>query len=316
MNQKTAVIFGGTGFVGRYIVNALAEAGWHIRVATRVPELAYSLKTTAHVGQVTAVHCHYNDYDSIASVLKGATIAVNCIGILYERKKGDFTRIHADLPESIAAACAVEGVERLIHLSALGIDQATSQYAKSKREGEARLLKTFPKATILRPSVIFGPEDDFFNKFAQLAGILPILPLIGGGHTQFQPVYVGDVADAAMAAITGSRTGKDNPQGKIYALGGPETLTFSAIYDRLFRHTGRKRCKVPLPFFAAKVQATFLSLLPTPLLTRDQVESLKTDSIVTDKALTLETLGITPTALDMILPNYLVNYRAGGRFAA
>ena len=316
MIKKTALIFGGTGFIGRHIVKNLAAQGYQITIATRVPESAYTLKTAGDNGQIIPIQCDYSNYNAIAECVKDCEIVINCIGILYEKRKGDFTRIHADLPESIAAACAVAKVKRLIHISALGIEQSTSQYAHSKREGETRLLKAFPQATILRPSIVFGEDDDFFNKFAALAKFLPALPLIGGGKTRFQPVHVGDVAKAA--SIKATSPGKS--QGQIYELGGPDILTFKDIYTKLLHYTGQKRALIPLPFAIAEMQAALLSLLPgKPLLTQDQVESLKSNAIVsydTKHIKTLNDLNITPTPLDMILPDYLINYRAGGRFAA
>jgi len=311
MTQKTAVIFGGTGFVGRHVVRDMAARGWRIKVVTRVPESAYFLKTAGDVGQIVPVACDYRDYDSLAKVIEGADYVVNCIGILFERRKGDFTRVHAGLPESIAAACAVAGVKRFVQISALGVDKASSKYAASKLEGEARILKAFPAAVIMRPSVIFGEDDNFFNQFASLASVLPALPLIGGGGTKFQPVFVADVAAAIMAAI-------DTPHasGQVYELGGPDVVTFEQVYEMVFAHTGQKRCLISIPFGLAKVQATFLSLLPTPLLTRDQVESLKTDNVVSDDAKTFADLGLSATAMDAIVPNYLATYKPGGRFAA
>ncbi len=315
MTQKTAVIFGGTGFVGRHIVRDLANEGYQIKVVTRVPESAFFLKTAGNVGQIVAVSCDYDDFDSISNVIAGAQVVVNCIAILYERGASTFTKMHSDLPESIATACAVQRVERFVHFSALGIEEGTSEYAKSKLEGESRVLKAFADATILRPSIIFGEDDDFFNKFAKMAGFLPFLPLIGGGKTKFQPVFVGDVAKAALNTIKMPKTGKNSPLGAIYELGGPEILTFKDIYTRLFNNIGFERPLVPMPFGLAKFQAFFLSLMPKPLLTKDQVESLKTDSIVDEKAKTLKDLEITPTALDTILPTYLIMYKPGGRFA-
>lgn len=314
--QKTAVIFGGTGFIGRNLVEALAERGYTVKVATRVPEAAYFLKPLGDVGQIVPVFCDYQDYDSIATLTAGADYVFNCIGILCERGARSFTAIHVDLAESIATAAAVGGAKRLVHISALGADKSKSHYAQSKREGEKRVLKAFPDATILRPSIVFGEDDSFFNKFARLAQILPALPLIGGGETKFQPVYVGDVVKAAMAAIDLPSTGPDAPLGKIYELGGPDILTFKQLFEKMFAYTGQPRCLMTLPFELAKLQAVFLNLLPNPLLTPDQVESLKTDNIVSAKALTLADLQITPTALDIILPDYLITYRPGGRFAA
>lgn len=308
--QKIATVFGGTGFLGRQIVQKLAKKGYAVKVATRVPERAYFLKPYGNVGQIVPVACNYADAASIANAVSDADCVVNCIGILFERgKKTKFEKIHSDLPAAIAKACAEEEVERFVHISALGCDIGTSDYAKTKYMGEKAVLENFPAATILRPGVIFGEDDNFFNMFAELARYMPFLPLIGGGKTKFQPVYVGDVADAVMAALTDARA-----HGETYQLGGPDVLTFREVYERLFRYTGRRRCLVNLPFGVAKIEAAFLSLLPRPLLTPDQVESLKSDTVVSEGALGFEKLGITPHALDLILPHYLETYRAGGKF--
>lgn len=314
-NVKTATVFGGTGFIGSQIVRELAKKGWTVKVATRVPERAYFLRPCGAVGQVVPVACDYNDDDSIAQVVAGSDYVVNCIGILYERRKQKFIKIHADLPAVIAKYSKKYGVERLVHISALGCDRGFSRYAKSKMEGEKAVKMNFPPATILRPSVIFGPGDDFFNKFATLARYLPCLPLIGGGKTKFQPVYVGDVADAVVAALSLPGVGENDPRGKTYELGGPEVVSFREIYERLFYNTRRKRALVNLSWGLAKFQAAFLSLLPKPLLTGDQVETLKTDTVVGKKALKLADLGITPTGMSLILPEYLERYCPGGHFS-
>ncbi len=308
--RKIATVFGGTGFVGRQIVRMLAAEGYTVKIATRLPERAYFLQPCGRPGQIVPTLCNYNQNESIAATIKDSAFVVNCVGLLFEKKKGAFAQMHTALPAFIAKACADAGVKRFVQISALGVDKATSRYAKTKLAGEDAVLTNFPHATILRPSVIFGPGDTFFNMFAKLAGVMPCLPLIGGGKTRFQPVYVGDVATATLAALT-----RPDTQGRIYELGGPEILTFKEIYARLFSYTQRKRTLVSLPFGIAKIQATFLGVLPTPPLTRDQVESLKTDNVVDDKALTLEDLGVTPTALDTVLPTYLARYRPGGRFA-
>jgi uncharacterized protein YbjT (DUF2867 family) len=308
-HYKTACVFGGTGFVGRQIVRALADLGYLIKVATRIPERAYFLKTAGTVGQIVPHACRYSDPQSVQEAVKGCDVVVNCIGILFEKGKNTFQAMHVDVPRLIAQSCTKEGVSTLIHLSALGCDTTQSKYGKSKKQGEDAILAAFPKASILRPSIVFGQEDSFFNRFAQLSMILPCLPLIGGGHTKFQPVYVGDVAKAVMAII-------ENPSfaGKIYELGGPEIFTFKEIYTMLFEQIGRKRILLPLPWGVAKIQGHIFSVMPTPLLTADQVESLKTDNIVSAKAFTLQDLGIVPMGVEAILPSYLMRYRPGGRF--
>lgn len=312
--QKTAVIFGGTGFIGRNIIKELAKEGMQIKVATRVPESAYFLKPYGDVGQITPLYYSADDFNSIALIVSGADYVINCVGILFERGKDSFTKIHADLAENIATAAAITKAKRLVHISALGCDQSQSEYAKSKLDGETRVSKAFPNATILRPSIVFGADDDFFNRFAKLSKIMPFFPLIGGGNTRFQPVYVGDVAKAALAIINQNDQGENSPLGKIYELGGPEILTFKEIYETLFEHTQIARPLVPVSFSFAKCQATFLSLMPTPILTKDQVESLKTDNIISTSARKLRDLKIDPTGLGAILPSYLTTYRPGGRF--
>jgi len=308
-NYKTATVFGGTGFVGTQIVRELAKRDIIVKVATRVPERAYFLKPCGAVGQVVPVQCDYKEMGSVAAAIKGSDYVVNCVGVLFEKGSQTFERAHVDIPEAIAKASAEAGVQSLVHISALAVERGTSQYAKSKVKGEQAVLASFPNASILRPSVVFGEGDEFFNMFAGMAKFLPALPLIGGGETKFQPVYVGDVADAAIAALM-----DDNAKGKIYELGGPETLSFEGIYKKLFEYTGQSPILFPLPFGAAKVQAFFMGLLPKPPLTRDQVESLKTDNVMNEGALGLKDLGVNPTALDVILPTYLTRYRRGGRF--
>lgn len=308
--QKTATIFGGTGFIGRHVVRRLAKAGYAVKIATRAAERAYFLKPCGTPGQIIPFTCDHNDPTAIAAAVEGAEVVVNCVGILHEKKRGQFHRVHVDSPRAIAAAARKAGVSRFVHISALGCDRAASRYAASKREGEAAVREEFPAVAVLRPSVVFGPEDHFFNMFAELSRYTPALPLIGGGRTRFQPVFVGDVADAVMVCVENAGCA-----GKTYELGGPETVTFREIYERLFHATGRRRALVSLPFGIARIQASFLQMLPNPLLTRDQVESLKTDSVVSAGALTLRDLGIDPQPMDAILRDYLEYNRAGGHFS-
>ncbi|MEZ5918394.1 MAG: complex I NDUFA9 subunit family protein [Alphaproteobacteria bacterium] len=308
--NPTATIFGGTGFVGRQIVRELASRGFTVKIATRAPESAYFLKPCGTVGQIVPLAVNYADPESIARALSNTDIAVNCIGILYEKRRGAFNRVHTELAGRIAQACRDQGVRRLVHISALGVDQAHSRYARTKLAGEQAVLDAFPTATILRPGVIFGPDDHFFNKFAELSRYLPALPLIGGGKTRLQPVYVGDVADAAIAAI--EKPTKD-VQGHIFELGGPDIVTFRDVYEKMFAATGRRRRLVSLPFALAKIDAFFLGLIPgEPLLTCDQVETLKTDSIVTEGRPGLAELGVTPHGMDAVLPIYLERFCEGG----
>lgn len=306
-NKKTACIFGGTGFIGRQIVRELAKLGYVIKVASRVPERAYFLRPCGAVGQIVPLACDYKE-ESIEQAVKGCDVVVNCIGILYERgKRSTFQKAHVETPAMIARACTKQSVERFVHISALACDIGTSKYAKSKKQGEEELFAACPTATVLRPSIVFGPDDGFFNLFAELSRYLPALPLIGGGHTKFQPVYVGDVSDAVIACVKQYKTA-----GQIYELGGPDIVTFRECLELIAEYTERRRAFIPLPFPLAKAEAAFLQLLPNPLLTIDQVESLKTDNILSGAHPILEDLGIQPTALSLILPTYLKHYRPGG----
>jgi uncharacterized protein YbjT (DUF2867 family) len=309
-HYKTACIFGGTGFIGRQIVRELAAKNYRIKVATRIPERAYFLKPCGSIGQVTPVLCDYNDEKSIQNAVSGCEIVVNTVGVLYSKGENRFPKVHTELPERIAKACKKEDVRNFIHLSALGIDDSRSHYAVSKLEGEQAVLKAFKDAVILRPSIVFGEDDDFFNRFAAMAQISPILPLIGGGHTKFQPVYVGDVSDAVISCIDNK-----DAKGQTYHLGGTDVLTFKELFETMFTYTGNPRKLVSVPFGFAKLKGLFLSLLPKPPLTADQVESLRTDNIVPEGVLTLSDLNIAPTSLDTILPTYLGLYKPGGRFA-
>lgn len=311
-NDTTATVFGGTGFIGRQVVRELARRGVTVKVATRVPAAAYFLRTNGLVGQIVPFYCDYADESSIARAVAGSDYVINCIGILSERRKGDFKRLQADLPGAIARACTVSRARRFVHISALGADKSNARYAQSKLAGEEEVRKNFPSATILRPSVVFGEDDNFFNKFASLARFVPFMPLIGGGATKFQPVYVGDVADAVMAALDPSR---QDVKGQTYELGGPETVTLKEIYQGLFAYTHQRRKLMRLPWGLAKVQAFFLQMAPGAPLTVDQVEMLKTDNIVSPGAKGLAELSVKPTAMELVLPRYLSRFREGGRFA-
>lgn len=316
MKNKIAVVFGGTGFIGRQIVRELASQGVRVKVATRVPESAYFLKPYGAVGQVVPVLCDYSKPESIHDITRGADFVVNSVGILFQKGKAKFSKVHTDLPANIAQACVDNAVDRFVHISALGCENGASKYAKSKLAGEEAIKEIFPKVTILRPSVVFGPDDDFFNKFAEMSVYPIMLPLIGGGKTKFQPVYVGDVADAVMCALTFSSSGNQNPCGQTYELGGPEVVSFKDIYKLIAKYTGRKRILLPLPFCMAKVMAMCMSLLPKPPLTCDQVTSLKQDNVLSETSLSLADLGIHPKAMASVVPDYLERYRSGGKFAS
>jgi NADH dehydrogenase len=309
---KVATVFGGSGFVGRYIVKRLANAGYVVRVAVRDPEAAHFLQPYGNVGQIVRMPVPLQDEDAVNWAVAGADVVVNAIGLLFETGgQQTFEAVHVEGAERVASCAAQAGVKRLIQVSAIGADaESDSVYARTKARGEAAVLEQFPQATVLRPSIVIGPEDGFMNFFAQMARVSPALPLIGGGKTRFQPVYVGDVADAAMAALQDDLT-----KGRTYELGGPKVYTFRQLMELLLTQIRRKRLLLPIPFGVAKLQAGAAELLPKPLLTRDQVTLLKRDNVVAADALTFKDLGLEPQAIEAILPTYLERYRPGGRFA-
>jgi NADH dehydrogenase len=299
-----------TGFIGRYLVRDLAKRGITVRVASRIPNKGYYLKPAGNVGQIVLEYCDYNDEASIGKAIHGSDYVINLTGILYENKKGQFEHVHRDIPTVMAKACHYHEAESFVHVSALGVGKARSKYAQSKLAGEEAIASLFPKTTIVRPSILFGPEDDFFNRFAAMAQLAPALPLIGGGKTLFQPVYVADVAETIARCL-------DAPQmkGQILELGGPEILSFKDCMEKMFGHTNQQRMLMPLPWLVARFMAVFLSLLPKPLLTQDQITSLKTDNVVSGEYPNCDALGVDTRNLDIILPQYLNKFRPGGRFS-
>jgi NADH dehydrogenase len=310
--MKLVTVFGGSGFLGRYAVRALVRAGHRVRVGVRKPHLANFLLPIGQVGQIQIVRCDVADGESVARALKGADAAVNLVGVLYESGRQKFQGLHAEAAERIAQVARAESAGGLVHVSAIGANpNSEAVYARTKAEGEARVRKAFPAATILRPSVVFGPEDQFFNRFAALARISPALPLIGGGHTRFQPVYVCDVATAVQRAV-------DDPAmaGRTYELGGPRIYTFRELMRLVLGETNRRRWLVPVPWNVAMLKAMFLGLLPKPMLTRDQVRLLRRDNVVSPDALTLADLGIEPESAEAIIPTYLWRFRREGQFEA
>jgi uncharacterized protein YbjT (DUF2867 family) len=309
MNTNLVTVFGGSGFLGRHTVRALARAGWRIKVASRHPNRAFFLRPLGTVGQIDFVKCDITDTESVARAMLGAQAVINLTGILFEKGQ-NFEDVQAQGAANIADCAAGAGLGALVHISAIGADlESDSAYAVTKAEGELNVRTAFPKAVILRPSIVFGPEDGFFNKFAEMARFAPALPLVGGGHTRFQPVFVGDVAQAIVAALS-------RQDGRTYELGGPSTYSFKDLLQLILRETGRNRALMPLPFGLASLAAAFLQLLPNPLLTVDQVRLLKRDNVVSPTAAGLSDLGITPTSVEAIVPSYLWRYRAKGEYAA
>ncbi|WP_114392425.1 complex I NDUFA9 subunit family protein [Oleisolibacter albus] len=308
---RGAVVFGGSGFLGRHIIQRLARTGCMIRVPSRHPGDANFLRTAGVPGQVVPIATNIQDDASVAAAVQGADLVINLIGILAPSGKSSFDAVQADAAGRIARAAKAAGVERLVQMSALGADAGSrSAYARSKAAGEQQVLAAFPDVTIFRPSIVFGPEDGFFNRFAQMATLLPFLPLIGGGHTRFQPVYVGDVADAVMAALATTES-----KGKTYELGGPRTYSFRELMELTLRQIGRpKKPLLSIGFGLASLQGAILEKLPGKLLTRDQVELLKRDNVVSGQLPGLADLGVSPTAAEVILPTYLDKFCLGGRF--
>ena len=310
MNNDLVTIFGASGFVGRHTVRALAKKGFRIRAVTRRPNLAHHLPPMGHVGQIQLFRGDVHDDDRVAEALKGARLAVNLTGVLVSRGEQSFEAVHAEAALRIAKAAKAAGVRALAHISAIGADlHSESSYARSKARGETELREHFADATILRPSIVFGPDDHFFNRFAGLARTLPALPLIGGGRTKFQPVFVGDVAAAIVRSLSDERM-----RGKLYELGGPSVYTFRELMQFILRETDRKRLLISIPFSIASLQAAFLQFLPSPLLTPDQVRLLRADNVVSSGALTLAELGIAPTSVEAEVPAYLWRFRPKGQY--
>ncbi|RWQ27867.1 complex I NDUFA9 subunit family protein [Mesorhizobium sp.] len=310
---KLVVVFGGSGFVGRHVVRALARRGYRIRVACRRPDLAGHLQPLGNVGQIQPVQANVRVRWSVDRAVQGADHVVNLVAILHESGRQKFTPVHEFGARAIAEAARAVGAG-LTHISALGADlNAHSEYARTKALGENAVLETIEDAVILRPSINFGPEDSFFNRFASMARYSPVLPLIGGGRTKFQSVYVGDVAEAVARSVDGKVQG-----GRIYELGGPQVLTFKQCMQEMLAMIDRKRLLVSVPWWVANMQASILGLLPNPLLTKDQVLQLREHNIVSEAAIrenrTLAGLEIQPQSIGSILPSYLWRYRPAGQF--
>lgn len=315
--SKLVTIYGGSGFVGRYIARRMAQAGWRVRVAVRRPNEAIFVKPYGVVGQVEPVFCNIRDDASVAQAMMGADAVVNCVGILAPNGKNTFDAVQAEGADRIARKAADQGISQMVHVSAIGADvHSASEYARTKALGEAAVLKHMPAAVILRPSIVFGPEDQFFNRFASMSRLGPILPVVGA-DTSFQPIFVDDVAKAAERAVTGQAA------PGIYELGGPDVSDFRSLMSVMLGVIRRRRAVVNIPFFLASIMGfafdlantVSLGLLPAQI-TRDQVRNLRLDNVVSDGALGLADLGITPVALEAVLPDYLWRFRPSGQYDA
>jgi len=324
--RRIITVFGASGFIGRHLVRRLAKAGWVVRAACRDPEDASFLRTMGDVGQVIPWGANVTDPISVHVALNGAEAAVNLVGILYESGSATFQRMHVDAAKLVAEKATELGLKHLVHMSALGADaESDAEYARTKAAGEAAVMAAFPGASIVRPSVVFGPEDNFFNMFAGLCRLSPFLPVMGAptfprvrlggqagfsidflgdGGPKFQPVYVGDVADAIVACLHSA-----DAAGQVYELAGPRVYSFADIMRLLLSITRRRRLLLPVPFWVAEIQAFFLEKLPKPLLTADQIRLMQTDNIASGNAKGLKDLGITATPAEAVLPTYLNRFR-------
>ncbi len=334
MHREVVTVFGGSGFLGRHVVRRLCQEGSIVRVVGRDPERAMFLKPFGDVGQVVPWAADVADKSTVERALAGADAAINLVGILFERGQRSFARVHAEGAGNVARAAAACGVKRLVHVSALGADaNSEANYARSKAEGESQVRAAYSRAAILRPSVVFGPEDDFFNRFAALARFSPVLPVIGAptfpafrrargplpfavdffgaGGPKLQPVFVGDVADAVKACLK-----RPDAEGRTFELAGPRAYSFKELMELTLKASGRRRLLVPLPYWVAELEATVLQLLPTPLLTPDQVRLLRTDNVASGALPGLAALGISPTPAEAVVTGYLARFRPPGRRAS
>lgn len=314
-NRMLVTVYGGSGFLGRHLVRAIARTGARIRVAVRRPELAGHLQPLGGVGQIVPVQANVRFPESLVTAAEDADAVVNLVGILFASGKQTFKSVQDEGARNVAEAAKAAGAKTFVHVSAIGADpNSAAIYARTKAAGEAAVRDVFEDATIMRPSVVFGPEDEFFNRFGALARLSPMLPLIGGGHTKFQPVFVGDVAQAIIAGLEGRADRKDPTE-----LGGPEVLTMRDVMERVLAYTMRSRALVPLPFWLAKIQGAILQWLPNPPLTLDQVRLLEKDNVVSDAAAeegrTLDGLGIKPVAVASVVPDYMEQFRPRGQFS-
>ena len=309
-NQKIIAIFGAGGFLGKHLMRQLTKLDYRVKVATRNPYLKGYLKPLGNPGQIELFKTNIFNPEDIKQVLKNCDLAINLVGILYETRKQKFNQVHVKFPYLLSNLCNEIGVKNLVHISALGVREGhISKYMQSKLEGEKNIQKVFKPSVILRPSLVFGPEDKFFNVFASIAQFSPALPLIGGGKTKFSPIYVGDVAKAIVKTLK-----LENSKPKIYELGGPKNYSFKELMEILLEEIKKKRFLIPIPFSVAKLQSYFLQMMPNPLLTSDQVDMLKYNNIVSGEYPTLEDLGIRGKTIQSILPKYIYRFRTGGQF--
>jgi len=309
-NQKIIAIFGAGGFIGKHLMRELTRLDYRVKVATRNPYQKGYLKPLGNPGQIELFKTNIFNREHLKQVLKNCDLAINLVGILYEKRKQKFDQIHSQFPYLLSNLCNETGIKNLIHISALGVkEKHNSKYMQSKLHGEQIIQENFKNSVILRPSVVFGPEDKFFNTFASLAQFSPVLPLIGGGKTKFAPIYVGDVVKAIVKSIE-----LNNSEPKIYELGGPENYSFKELMKILLTEIKKERFLVPIPFRLAKFKSYFLQMLPKPLLTSDQVEILKYNNIISGSYPTLSDLGIVGTPIKNILPKYIYRFRTGGQF--
>lgn len=313
-NPGLVTVFGASGFLGRYVVRALTARGWRVRAAVRNPHTAHELKVIGDVGQVQLMQANLRFPNSVARAVEGSDAVINLVGVLFESGRQNFENLHVGGPEVIGEACAAAGIKNVAHVSAIGADvDSTSDYARTKGEGELALRESIPTADILRPSIMFGTEDEFFNRFAAMTSFVPALPLIGGGKTRLQPAYVQDVANAVAISVTRGTT------GETYELGGAQTYSFKELLQFLLKTVDKKRVLAPLPWFGANIMGFFGEMsgaLPfvKPFLTRDQVESLKADNVVAEGAKGFEAFDIRPETIEAIVPTYLAKYRKYGEF--
>ncbi len=305
-SRKVATVFGGSGFIGRYVVQRLAHRGWVVRVCSTDPAGGHFLQTQGKVGQIVPLAASVTDQAAVAQAVRGAALVVNLVGILHERRPGDFQRLQADGAGQVARLAAAAGVARLVQVSAIGADAASpSAYGRTKAAGEAAVRAAFPAATILRPSIVFGAEDQFFNRFAALARMLPFMPVIAGA-TRFQPVFVGDVADAVLAAA------ERDDAAPLYELGGPRVWSFRELLRFILDTTGHRRPMLDIPSGVARLQARLSEFLPNPPLTRDQLLMLQRDNVAAEGVPGLAALGIASHAVEAVVPEYLARFRRGG----